>query len=232
MTTCPSCGIAGNNISCPNHMTYWGINPLPDSIPIPEQSAWASLYAEIGRLNVLLNERDKEIERLKGLMPPDERGPGFVGQGSWSVFAEKVVAERDAAQERVKQHLEEKIELRDELGGLCEDIRVLKEAFDDFKEESAARIQELLKENSELHRVNAGLQEEVTRCGTALASKKEHANVHYGIKDFVGIDGYGPFNLKQVDKDRWEIHLNHERVTLYNKKGHRVRGNHNFDGEW
>ena len=100
MTTCPSCGIAGNNFNCPNHI-YWGINPLPDSIPMPEQSAWSSLYAEIGRLNVLLNERDKEIERLKGLMPPDERGPGFVGQGSWSVFAEKVVAERDAALEKV-----------------------------------------------------------------------------------------------------------------------------------
>ena len=138
MTTCPSCGIAGNNFNCPNHMTFWGINPLPDSIPMPEQSAWASLYAEIGRLNVLLNERNKEIaalkqtsadlcsecgwrflvpsigcqgcerarleqevERLKGLMPPDERGPGFVGQGSWSVFAEKVVAERDALREEV-----------------------------------------------------------------------------------------------------------------------------------
>ena len=104
MTTCPSCGIAGNNFNCPNHVNYnWGTwNGLPPTIqpqatwmPVPEQSAWSSLYAEIGRLNVLLNERDKEIERLKGLMPPDERGPGFVGQGSWSVFAEKVVAERD-----------------------------------------------------------------------------------------------------------------------------------------
>ena len=103
MTTCPSCGIAGNNFNCPNHMTYWGINPLPDSIPMPEQPAWSSLYAEIGRLNVLLNERDKEIERLRGLMPPDERGPGFVGQGTWSVFAEKVVAERDAALEKVAE---------------------------------------------------------------------------------------------------------------------------------
>jgi hypothetical protein len=60
----------------------------------------SELFAEIGRLNVLLNEKDKEIERLKGLMPPDERGPGFVGQGSWSVFAEKVVAERDARNQR------------------------------------------------------------------------------------------------------------------------------------
>ena len=191
------------------------------------------LQKELFDQNQVMQDLFLKAERLEKLVPPEsERGPGFVGQGSWSVFAEKVVAERDAAQERVKQHLEEKIELRDELSGLCEEIRVLKEAFDDFKEESAARIQELLKENSELHRVNAGLQEEVARCGTALASKKEYANVHYGIKDFVGIDGYGPFNLKQVDKDRWEIHLNHERVTLYNKKGHRVRGNHNFDGEW
>lgn len=69
MTTCPSCGIAGNNFSCPNHISFWGINPLPDSIPMPEQSAWASLYAEIGRLNVLLNERDKEIEWLRGERP-------------------------------------------------------------------------------------------------------------------------------------------------------------------
>jgi len=72
-------------------------------MPVPEQSAWSSLYAEIGRLNVLLNESSKEIERLKGLMPPDERGPGHVGQGSWSVFAEKVVAERDALREELAE---------------------------------------------------------------------------------------------------------------------------------
>lgn len=107
MTTCPSCGIAGNNFSCPNHISFWGINPLPDSIPMPEQSAWSSLYAEIGRLNLLLNESGKEIERLKGLMPPDERGPGFVGQGSWSVFAEKVVAERDALREELAEKVKE-----------------------------------------------------------------------------------------------------------------------------
>jgi DNA repair exonuclease SbcCD ATPase subunit len=192
------------------------------------------LQKELFDQNQVMNELFQKAERLEKLVPPEtERGPGFVGQGSWSVYAEKVVAERDAAQERVKQHLEEKIELRDELGGLCEDIRVLKEAFDDFKEESAARIQELLKENSELHRVNAGLQEEVTRCGTALASKKEHANIHLGGKgELHGIDGYGPFNLKQVDKDRWEIWMLHEKVTLYNKKGHRVRGDHNYEGDW
>ena len=127
MTTCPSCGIAGDNLGCPNHI-YWGINPLPDSIPMPEQSAWASLYAEIGRLNVLLNERNKEIERLKSLMPPDERGPGFVGQGSWSVFAEKVVAERDALRGEVR-FLKDVV-----LTGIQEDLRIARQERDELKE--------------------------------------------------------------------------------------------------
>jgi hypothetical protein len=62
-----------------------------------------------------------ENDRLRKLVPPEsERGPGFVGQGSWSVFAEKVVEERD--------------ELRDELSSLCEEIRCLKEENDELKE--------------------------------------------------------------------------------------------------
>ena len=70
MTTCPSCGIAGNNFSCPNH-TYWGINPNLDLVPPPQTSVnWinptsAELFAEIGRLNVRLNEREEEIAVLK-----------------------------------------------------------------------------------------------------------------------------------------------------------------------
>ena len=71
-------------------------------------------------------QRMKEIllkaERLEKLVPPEiERGPGFVGQGSWSVYAEKVVEERD--------------ELRDELSSLCEEIRCLKEENDELREE-------------------------------------------------------------------------------------------------
>lgn len=150
-----------------------------------------------------------EIDRLRMLVPPEsERGPGFVGQGSWSVFAEKVVEERDAAREGMKQLLAEKIELRDELSSLCEEIRILKE------------------ENDEL-------QEGMRLLVNATAYKKEHTNTHFNDKDnFVGITGYGQFSLKQVDKDRWEIHMLNEKVTLYNKKGHRVRGHHNHDGDW
>lgn len=68
---------------------------------IDEEKEW--LFAETGRLHLSLTKANKEIERLKSLMPPDERGPGFVSQGSWSVFAEKVLAERDAALERVTE---------------------------------------------------------------------------------------------------------------------------------
>jgi len=157
-----------------------------------------------------------ENEHLRKLIPPDsERGPGFVGQGNWSVFAEKVVAERDAAQERVKQHLEEKIELRDELSSLCEDIRILKEENDD-------------------------LRDEVGQLGGMISAmkaniKSEHTNVHYGKEEFLGIDGYGTFSLKKIDRDYWEICLQHERIALYNKKGRRIRGwivDGNPEGDW
>ena len=175
--------------------------PNPAQVLIHE-SDFNYLLVEINRLRkdcehhkqAALDISD-ENDRLRKLVPPEfERGPGFVGQGSWSVFAEKVVAERDEA--------------RDDLNTLCEDIRVLKE------------------ENDEL-------QEEVKKLGAQLAAKKEHTNVHFNDKNsFVGVTGYGQFSLKQVDKDRWEIHMLNEKVTLYNKKGHRVRGHHNHDGDW
>jgi len=242
-------------------ITYYE-KPTVESIK--EHLDAGGLAIGVGQARALLDE----IDRLRKLVPPEtERGPGFVGQGSWSVFAEKVVEERDAAreqikyfiaqrqgleaevnrlcdnirslctekeeaQERVKQHLEEKIELRDELSALCEEIRCLKEAFDDFKEESAARIQGLLRQNSELHRVNAGLQEEVTRCGTALASKKEHTNTHFNDKkDFVGIDGYGHFSVQKANDCLWILKLPNETVSFYNRKGRRVCANHVHSGD-
>lgn len=131
------------------------------------------LQKQIEEQNQRMQDLLQKAERLEKLVPPElERGPGFVGQGNWSVFAEKVVEERDRALDEVK------------------------------------------------------------RLGAEIAAKKEHANVHFNKKwEFVGVDGYGPFSLKQVDKDRWEIQLLHEKITLYNKKGHRVRSNHNHDGD-
>jgi len=193
------------------------------------------LQKELFDQNQVMNELFLKAERLEKLVPPEtERGPGFVGQGSWSVFAEKVVAERDelrievqnlrawvevaeravgerdAAQERVKQHLEEKIELRDELSSLCEEIRILKE------------------ENDEL-------REELEQLGNMISAKKELANIHYGHDEFLGIDGYGAFSLKKLNKEEWEVRMLKERVVLYNKKGRRVRAqvvDGNPEGDW
>jgi methyl coenzyme M reductase alpha subunit len=45
-----------------------------------------------------------EVERMRAILPPErERGQGIVGEGSWAVFAERVVAERDAAREHARQ---------------------------------------------------------------------------------------------------------------------------------
>jgi hypothetical protein len=209
-------------------ITYYE-KPTVESIK--EHLDAGGLAIGVGQARALLDE----IDRLRKLVPPEtERGPGFVGQGSWSVFAEKVVAERDYLQDALKQTLSERDDARDELNTLCEDIRTLKEECDDLKEATGDRIRELLKENSELHSANAGLQEEVTQCAN-IVGKRELANIHYGHDEFLGIDGYGPFSLKQVSSDRWEVQMLQEKVTLYNKKGRRVRGkvvDGNHEGDW
>ena len=70
-----------------------------------------------------------------------------------------------------------------------------------------------------------------------VADKAEHSSVHYGKDSFLGIDGYGPYSLRQACKERWEIKLGHEKVTLFNRKGKRVRGevadtSRDWDGDW
>ena len=68
-------------------------------------------------------------------------------------------------------------------------------------------------------------------------TRREHANLHYVSAEFVGIEGYGPFSLRQICKDRWEIQMLREKVILFNKRGRRVRAdvdnsNPNYDGDW
>lgn len=79
--------------------------------------------------------------------------------------------------------------------------------------------------------------DEIRRLQAELESRREHANLHYTSAEFIGIDGYGPFSLRQLGKDQWEIRMLRERVILYNRKGRRVRGdlntsNANYDGDW
>lgn len=61
-----------------------------------------------------------EIERLRAMLPPTahsgvRNGPG---EGSWSVFAGKVVEERDAARAEIERQRAEIKRLREVLGGI------------------------------------------------------------------------------------------------------------------
>ena len=162
---------------------------------------------------VLIHESDfnyllVEIDRLRKLVPPEtERGPGFVGQGSWSVFAEKVVAERDYLQDALNRTLAERDDARDELNTLCGDIQLLKEE-------------------------SVELRDEVKQLGAMIAAKKEHTNTHFNDKkDFVGIDGYGRFSVQKANDCLWILKLPNETVTFYNRKGRRVCANHVHSGD-
>ena len=144
----------------------------------------------LARENSEQAQRMKEIllkvERLEKLVPHEtERGTGFVGQGTWSVYAEKVVAERD--------------ELRDELNGLCEEIRCLKEENDELKEE-------------------------MRLLSNVTSSKKEHTDIDTNGDEPHAISGYGKFKLIRTTEDsQWMLFLNKESIMLYNRKGKRVR---------
>lgn len=103
MNSCSKCGGVDNDCYCPGHISYWGINPLPDSVAIPAQTAWASLYAEISRLNLLLNERCKEIERLRGEI-------GLLQQEAHirRNFCDNLFVELEAERNAVVAHLRER----------------------------------------------------------------------------------------------------------------------------
>jgi hypothetical protein len=58
----------------------------------------------IPRLAERARVAEEEVERLRRLLPPGAgRSEGGVGEGSWSVFAEKAVEERDAAIARAER---------------------------------------------------------------------------------------------------------------------------------
>ena len=68
------------------------------------ECGWRFLVPDVGCQGCERARLAEENERLRRLVPPIERGPGVVGEGSWSAFAMKVVEERD--------------ELRDIIGSL------------------------------------------------------------------------------------------------------------------
>jgi phage shock protein A len=148
------------------------------------------------QVRVLLDE----IDRLRMLVPPEiGRGPSFVGQGTWSAFAEKVVEERDELRDELSRTLAERDDARDELNTLCEEIRCLKEENDELRE--GTRL-----------------------LGNATASKKEHTSIDTDGDEPLEISGYGKFKLMRTTTDsQWMLFLNKENIMLYNRKGKRVR---------
>ena len=60
-----------------------------------------TLRAELRRASAEGEARGLELAALRAILPPSARGEGIVGEGSWAVFAEKVVTERDEAREKL-----------------------------------------------------------------------------------------------------------------------------------
>jgi len=184
-----------------------------------------------------------EIDRLRMLVPPEtERGPGFVGQGSWSVFAEKVVEERDAAREQIKYFIAQRQGLEDEVNRLCDNIRSLCAERDAAREGMKQLLAEKIELRDELSSLceeirilkeeNDELREELEQLGDMVSAKKEHTNTHFNDKkDFVGLDGYGRFSVQKANDYLWILKLPNETVTFYNRKGRRVCANHIHSGD-
>lgn len=77
----------------------------------------ASLVAAAPDLAASVVALHAEVERLRAILPPErERGQGIVGDGSWAVFAERVVAERDALDEELTWMIDALIGPQDDLG--------------------------------------------------------------------------------------------------------------------
>jgi hypothetical protein len=81
------------------------------------------------------------------------------------------------------------------------------------------------------------LKDQLESMTTEMTTRREHANIHYTSSEFIGVDGYGAFSLRQICKDRWEIRMLREKVILFNRRGRRVRADidnstPNYDGDW
>lgn len=89
-------------------------------------------------------------------------------------------------------------------------------------------INELREEIIRLRSTNSELRARID----SRVSPAEFANVLYLKGKLAEVTGYGKFHLKQLDRDLWSVSLHDEKIELYNRKGHRVRGNINPDGDW
>lgn len=96
------------------------------------------------------------------------------------------------------------------------------------KENYDSYVASLLEEIDRLRQTNIELRSRIE----SQISPVEFINVLYEKNDLTQVSGYGKFCLKRIDKDRWSANMHDERIELYNKRGRRVRGDINHDGDW
>jgi hypothetical protein len=73
---------------------------------------------------------------------------------------------------------------------------------------------------------------EIKRLSTELENLQKRTEICEDPEGLRKIVGRGDFLLERISKDKWIIKLNDERIELYNRKGRRVRGELNHDGDW
>ena len=114
--------------------------------------AEAAAAAEEAETDRVMSERDAaqiEVERLKRMLPPTahtgiRNGPG---EGSWSVFAGKVVEERDEAREEVERLNAEVKRLTEQVGALT--LTLALEQADEMKAHAEAETDRVTAERDE-----------------------------------------------------------------------------------
>jgi len=67
------------------------------------ECGWRFLVPSLGCMGCERARLEEEVARLRRLLPPQTERGAWPGEGSWAVFAEKVVAERDALRERAEK---------------------------------------------------------------------------------------------------------------------------------
>jgi len=89
--------------------------------------------------------------------------------------------------------------------------------------------EEMIEEINRLRATNIELRAQLTGCGPI-----PHVSVKYSKEALDEVSGWGSFRLKRIHKDTWHLELHNEKIELYNRKGHRVRGVLGFgnDGDW
>jgi hypothetical protein len=162
-------GCTGSGI--PKWSGVCGCGSQWNDVPSHEPPTWRTYAKDDRVVTHLVNEISRlntEVSRLENALPPTESSPGAVGEGTWSVFAQRVVAEREEAREHVRQM---SLLLKDQATEL--QIATMRaQMLEDESDEVDAHVRALLRLVNEYVLVtpmeHAGRAEEVTALLEAL----------------------------------------------------------------